>query len=605
MTTPAPDPHTPDGARRWFAQPNIQVSPPPAPGCFEIGLTLGGTVSAGAWTAGVLDFLIEALEQWEQARQQALQAGTALPPWQRHKVVLKVIAGTSGGGVCAATLAKALAYDFVHVRYTSDAPPSPATAAANPLFRLWTQTLDIEGFCAGKDLQDGPNAGTLRSLLNPGPLLQGCADIADFPTGPLAPASARPYVSEPLTLLLTLSNLTGVPYKVAYSAGSNRGQNYRKHADYVRIECHYTRASLQQSGWPDALQVTSLPNPPDHFTPWQDVTHFARATGAFPVGFPPVSLSRPAWHYLYQPVITHRLQGTYPKIVQIPEVCVWEPAWANWNQNPQAAYHFTAVDGGVFNNEPVELARRHLAGLLGSNPRSGEAANRAIILIDPFSDEVSPGVSGDPSLFQTVGGLAGACLSNARYSSQDFHLAGDDNVYSRFLLTAIRSPAGEPSISGSGALACSPLSAFGGFLSPAFREHDFYLGRRNCQRFLQAWFTLPANNPLFGVTDTKGALEYPIIPLLGSAVPEQGQAPWPAKAFALDTPRPGDAVPVEDMVKARLGQVVGTAINALPFWPSLLARLLKGFICCTLGKSILSTITQALRQAGLAKAWWR
>jgi hypothetical protein len=37
-------------------------------GTFELGLVLGGTVSAGAYTAGVLDFLIEALDCWDAER---------------------------------------------------------------------------------------------------------------------------------------------------------------------------------------------------------------------------------------------------------------------------------------------------------------------------------------------------------------------------------------------------------------------------------------------------------------------------------------------------------------------------------------------------------
>ena len=35
---------------------------------YEIGLTLGGTVSAGAYTAGVLDYLLEALDAWTRAK---------------------------------------------------------------------------------------------------------------------------------------------------------------------------------------------------------------------------------------------------------------------------------------------------------------------------------------------------------------------------------------------------------------------------------------------------------------------------------------------------------------------------------------------------------
>jgi hypothetical protein len=45
----------------WY--PSIR--PPTAAGTFEIGLVLAGAVSAGAYTAGVLDFLYEALDYWD------------------------------------------------------------------------------------------------------------------------------------------------------------------------------------------------------------------------------------------------------------------------------------------------------------------------------------------------------------------------------------------------------------------------------------------------------------------------------------------------------------------------------------------------------------
>jgi hypothetical protein len=67
---------------------------PPVPDdkTFEIALTLGGTVSAGAYTAGAIDFLIQALDCWEKA----VAEGDPMAPG--HNVVLKVVSGTSGGG---------------------------------------------------------------------------------------------------------------------------------------------------------------------------------------------------------------------------------------------------------------------------------------------------------------------------------------------------------------------------------------------------------------------------------------------------------------------------------------------------------------------------
>ena len=61
----------------------------PDPNEFVIGLTMAGSVSAGAYVAGALDFLFRALE--DHARRD--------PGW---RVTLKVMSGTSGGGTSAA-----------------------------------------------------------------------------------------------------------------------------------------------------------------------------------------------------------------------------------------------------------------------------------------------------------------------------------------------------------------------------------------------------------------------------------------------------------------------------------------------------------------------
>jgi hypothetical protein len=47
---------------------------------------------------------------------------------------------------------------------------------------------------------------------------------------------------------------------------------------------------------------------------------------------------------------------------------------------------------------------------------------------------------------------------------------------------------------GSAAIACGSLWGFGGFLARSFREHDFFLGRINCQSFLRHHFRIPEEN---------------------------------------------------------------------------------------------------------------
>ncbi len=45
----------------WLRRPLV----PREDGVFRLGLVLNGTAAAGAWTAGALDFLVEALDFWE------------------------------------------------------------------------------------------------------------------------------------------------------------------------------------------------------------------------------------------------------------------------------------------------------------------------------------------------------------------------------------------------------------------------------------------------------------------------------------------------------------------------------------------------------------
>ena len=70
---------------------------------FQIGLTMSGAISAGAYTAGVLDFLIEALDAWEDARN-----GPDADTVPGHRVGIKVMSGASAGAITAAIGAIAL-----------------------------------------------------------------------------------------------------------------------------------------------------------------------------------------------------------------------------------------------------------------------------------------------------------------------------------------------------------------------------------------------------------------------------------------------------------------------------------------------------------------
>jgi predicted acylesterase/phospholipase RssA len=63
---------------------------------FEIGLAMVGAISAGAYSGGVFDFLLQALDEWEKAK------ANNIPDIPNHQVVIKVLSGASAGAITGA-----------------------------------------------------------------------------------------------------------------------------------------------------------------------------------------------------------------------------------------------------------------------------------------------------------------------------------------------------------------------------------------------------------------------------------------------------------------------------------------------------------------------
>lgn len=491
-----------------------------APDEFEVGLVLGGTVSAGAYTAGVLDFLVEALDAWQAEKASHPESA---PDWNTK---IAVMTGTSGGGVLAAMTAKAFSWEFSAVR-------SPEQGSRNPFYRVWVETLDIGKMLDTSDLETHKN---LRSVLNATCLEDAAQELADFST---SARKNRQYVLEPLPVILTLTNLRGIPYRVDF--GNGVSQAYLDHGDYVRFHV-FTRGGNAKVR-PDAFGVSE--SPLSGYLDWKDVVQFALGTGAFPIGFPFRDLTRPLEHYRYRPIIVPGDGTTKSPSETKPRKVDW------WRLRPEGAtdvvmdYHFLAADGGMWNNEPVELCHRELAGILGRNPRNGMAAKRAVILVDPFCEAPTSGLDHFTKLSAGAMGLISTWKDQARYNSQDQLLAAMPDCFSRFIVTARR---GE--FTGGKAIASASLGAFGGFLCRDYRDHDYFLGRRNCQRFLRHTLALPSDNELFASwrkaypqkaaelesechePDDGTARYLPLIPLFGACQQEQVALPYPSGKFS-------------------------------------------------------------------------
>ena len=128
------------------------ISYGPEDGTFEIGLVLAGAVSAGAYTAGVMDFLFEALDEWCRLR----EGNEDLP---QHNVVLRVISGASAGGINGAIAAAACRYDFPPITVDN----ADRQGQENPFFNTWVKGIDIKRLLDPSDLNGEER---IRSVLN-------------------------------------------------------------------------------------------------------------------------------------------------------------------------------------------------------------------------------------------------------------------------------------------------------------------------------------------------------------------------------------------------------------------------------------------------------
>ena len=460
---------------------------PNGPASFRIGLNMAGAVSAGAYTAGVLDFLIEALDAWcdERKRQEGLH-GADISKWEipAHDVSLEVLSGASAGGMCAAISAVSLQEEFDHVTTTAPA----AAAPVNRLYDGWVRRIDIDSLLGTADLNEKPQI--VRSILDCTPIEQ-IADVA-IAANPVR-RKPRPWVSPELELILTVTNLRGIPYSVDPSNNGSFEERINYHAD--EIDFRFV-PSL------NADRANSLPlvYPPAAGDAWPDLKQAAMATGAFPGMLAPRILSRPADYYRKKQWILNNPNPSSVTKSGCQIATTVPPAWDS--QIVPAQFDIVCADGGVTNNNPFECARQYLVRQAGGgpsdhNPRQATTADAAVISVAPFPGDdafdLAYNATQQTSLINSVLALIPTFLTQTRFQGEGLSLLQNADVHSRFAI-APSDDAGRTLPS----LLCGSLGAFGGFIEQKFRDRDYQLGRRNCQRFLAVYFVLPENNVIVG-----------------------------------------------------------------------------------------------------------
>jgi len=519
---------------------------------FGIALALSGAISAGAYTAGVIDFLVQALDAWTADKE---------PGTPQHKACITVISGTSAGAITGAlgvvTMARrAKPVLFGPTDRSVHQQPNRLYQATKyvlpPLYAAWVTGPRMVAppkqlsFLSLDDVEAvPPNQPSVTSLLN-AKLLDQIKDVGlGVPPGMPVTKRTVPYVAKCLHVYLTVSNLRGIPFEIKFGANKYAMRTHGDRMHYiirnVGHSCFAASEWAQIDQVEAVLDIRTLPTQPGQAVPpdWDAYGVAALASAAFPVGLAPRIIANPYNQYL---------QRQYP--MDVPLDCGINPSFPNTN----GEFRFLNLDGGIINNNPFDYALYGLAGRpapLGNAPaealseirdevrRDGLEATRAVIMVSPFPDAPPFPPEGQPApeLLKVLQALFPALINQSRFRASELAPALNQQDYSRFLIAPHRKLPGQGSEERY-AIASGLLGGFGGFLHEAFRAHDFQLGRRNCQMFLQQTFGLPAGNPIVAGTDGVWGIEpdqqqlrrdtrFPIIPLVGDARAEVPLPSWP------------------------------------------------------------------------------
>ena len=493
----------------------------PSRPCYHLSIAVAGSALGGVYSAGVLDFLLEALREIERS----VNSGEIeRPKWDVH---LTDFVGTSSGGVTAALAFSMLPLDYEPLRadFNPDLHKPPRN---NTLYDFWVKRAVPEVFLGIEDLQSKSKEENIgkesngcfcikkknkvraeNEITDTKPIIRSvfAADAMytiskDSLKSQILLENGRetyavPKYSENIRLTLTHTNLKGVTYVERKTEIRDHPMTVRTHADYTTFDTN------RESKKDDAYYLDM--NASRSEEQWLRVVDAMAATSAFPLILAPKMIKNKKSFY----------ESRYPVV----------PEWQNETENEQAFY---AIDG-FLNTKPYDLAERGLKNVNGSNDArkiesNPKSAWGSILLVDAFPPDPLEKFRNQesPGLFDTAISTWTATRAQAGFKHDLMTRAMDEKDLSTFLIAPIK---GEPDLSSKRMFNSASI------LHEKMRLYDFMRGRYDAQRFLRDSFVLSASdaaeNPIF---QTGSEISVPIIPLVGSAsieciIPERPLVP--------------------------------------------------------------------------------
>ncbi|WP_179334943.1 patatin-like phospholipase family protein [Winogradskyella costae] len=462
---------------------------------FHLGLSLAGAVSAGAYTAGFMDYLLEALSEWEKAKLE--QTHTSHRNIPNHNVIIDAIGGASAGGMVGMISTLAL--------YSGNWKPVKKVSnvkTGNFLYDSWVfLDDDIEAnsnaekrrgkgtFEKMLDTSDIDTKNGAPSLLNSTPIDAIAERVFNELPKNAGLEKLPSFISEDLRLLITLTSLRPLDYKVKLSRIKSK---FLDETPSHRVSSHDVVAHFKLNYDNETDRGQYLPFLPHNLDSRNFLIKVTKATGAFPIGLKP--------RYFNDEFTAQYLNNSLKvrkSLLEDLDVLIDKETTPN--------FQFTAIDGGTINNEPFDEVLRHLISTHGApneeNPKFGT------VLIDPFpsffdttkTDEINYKIS---SIVGILGALVPTILNQARHKQTDTYGIG---LFKLMSFPRKLKP-GKMEVRDHPPLATGALEGFGGFIDIKFRQHDFFLGRDNARNFLRGILFLECdkndpNNLFYGVSD--------------------------------------------------------------------------------------------------------
>lgn len=414
----------------------------------KLAIAISGAVSLGSYEAGVMYEVLEAIAKHNE------KPATE----DSDRIEIDVITGASAGAMTAGVLAQKLLCDSDKV--------SLREPYNNPLYNSWVEDVDIGELLT----RHSPN--NYSSSLLSSDVVDDIANeyILKKPTVKPHPSAAKEvYVG------IAMSNLNGWDYTVEPRNKDGDGEfTYTRYKDrfvcrlnssnvnvgLTEISLSHSSNSTEQDTWDDMRPAS-----------WDILRECCLSSGAFPFAFAPRIIRR-------------------------------EPGKGEFKGRVDAKYTYT--DGGVFENEPLGLAKK-LAEWIdskdNSNRENRNEPNRFYLYIAPgnkkttANNDVGRSPSAPADLWNTLQALVAAIFHQSRF--QDWIIKDLDNTTPIFQITATDDE-----------LIGEVFSAFAGFLDIRFRFHDYNIGRESARAALIR-FSKPAKvkpNPNLVHWDAPGHL---------------------------------------------------------------------------------------------------